>query len=199
MVADGKWFEWTLFLTILYIVRLCDGSDYCKHYVACQQRLELEERQCVRLKNSNKKYQNKTECLMLIDEARAAVDGLQLRKTELEKDCAMRNSGGDSLGLTYFQRVQCERAIERLLSKMPSSEFIYKFSNEYVKHEDLKGCRKSTKLLRRYCRALSQCCTPHNCSGVGTIQSQISSETGRLRRIKSKCLKRKRLMHRRQI
>ncbi|VDN30485.1 unnamed protein product [Gongylonema pulchrum] len=40
-----------------------------------------------------------------IDEAKSALGGLRLRKTELEKDCAMRSHETELTGFTHFQKV----------------------------------------------------------------------------------------------
>ncbi|VDN30239.1 unnamed protein product [Gongylonema pulchrum] len=77
-------------------------NDYCRHYVACEQRLEWEQRQCLRLQN-HAEIHHKADCLRQIDEAKSALGGLRLRKTELEKDCAVKSRGIESPNLKYLE------------------------------------------------------------------------------------------------
>uniref|UniRef100_A0A0R3RTL4 Secreted protein n=1 Tax=Elaeophora elaphi TaxID=1147741 RepID=A0A0R3RTL4_9BILA len=182
--------QWAILLVVSFAFNLCGADDYCEHYVSCQQRLEVEERLCVKLEE--KLDRGDTQCLRSLNMAHAAVDGLQLRKTELERDCFMKTGDNQSWSLKKLQRASCKRAVVQRLPNL----FIRKsgkFPTKIGQHNNIKECRKSARLLRKQCHTLARCCSLHSCSGLVTIQSQITSATTFLHHLKWKCFEQKNL------
>uniref|UniRef100_A0A915PLF2 Uncharacterized protein n=1 Tax=Setaria digitata TaxID=48799 RepID=A0A915PLF2_9BILA len=93
--------QWAILLVVLSSINLSDGNDYCGHYAICQQHLEVEERRCVKLEERSN-YES-ARCSESIDIARASVDGLRLRKAELERDCVMRGGGSKLENLNFLK------------------------------------------------------------------------------------------------
>lgn len=56
----------------------------------CSHKLELKERECLRLEN-HWKNENKESCLTKIHSIKKAIRGLHLRRTELQKDCVAKH------------------------------------------------------------------------------------------------------------
>ncbi|VDM21721.1 unnamed protein product [Wuchereria bancrofti] len=163
-------------------------NDYCEYYASCQHRLEIEQRHCVKMKE--KLDRGGAKCLKLVNVARAAVDGLQLRKAEVERDCVMKSDGDQPRSLK--QRAICKRVIQRFPNLL-TDEFIHKFGKIPIKirrqHSNIKACRESARLLRKQCHMLARCCPLHSCPELGIVRSQISSATTFLHHLKWKCLK----------
>ncbi|KAK6104614.1 hypothetical protein QQG55_16930 [Brugia pahangi] len=188
MNGDNRNFQAAIFLVILLAISLCSANDYCEYYASCQHRLEIKERHCVKMEE--KLDRGGTKCSKLVNVARTAVDSLQLRKAELERDCVMK-SGGDQ-PRSFKQRAVCKRAIQRFPNLL-IDEFIHKFGKIPIKirrqHNNMKACRKSARLLRKQCHMLAQCCPLHSCPELEIIRSQISSATTFLHHLKWKCFK----------
>ncbi|EFO22819.2 hypothetical protein LOAG_05667 [Loa loa] len=187
MHDESRKSQWAILLVVLSALSLCSANGYCERYASCQQRVEVEERRCVKL--GEKLNRSNTQCLRLVDMARTAVDGLQLRKTELERDCATKNNDNQSWSLRRFQQSVCKRATQSIHK---SGKFSTKIGRQ---HNNIKICRRSAQLLRKKCHMLARCCSLHSCSGLRTIRSQISSAIAFLHHLKRKCLKQKSHYH----
>ncbi|VDN05236.1 unnamed protein product [Thelazia callipaeda] len=124
-------------------------NDYCKEYESCEKRLEMLQRQCIKLEEHANK--NHKECYNLLSSARAAVDGLQLRKAELERDCLQQTRNAGLIDkLDYFQ-MRCER----IARSLPSNIQLIRYP------ESIKDCRKSSRSIRKQCHTLAPCCHLH--------------------------------------
>ncbi|VDM31637.1 unnamed protein product [Toxocara canis] len=60
---------------------------YCDNYLLCAHQLEFKQRECIDLEER----QSAQSCEKAIHEARSSIHGLELRKTELNRDCVRKN------------------------------------------------------------------------------------------------------------
>lgn len=88
---------------IWYAIYLALQSDYCQQYHNCEHRLEAVQRKCVLLDKKHKVPRGKNDCFREIEEIQEAVDGFELRRSELERDCARKNATAEIEKLTYHQ------------------------------------------------------------------------------------------------
>ncbi|VDM50982.1 unnamed protein product [Toxocara canis] len=68
---------------------------YCDNYLLCAHQLEFKQRECIDLEE-RQSAQSQTpllagSCEKAIHEARSSIHGLELRKTELNRDCVRKN------------------------------------------------------------------------------------------------------------
>lgn len=68
---------------------------YCDHYVLCAHQLEMKQRECIDLEERRNAQSQINlvvgSCEKNIHEARSAIHGLELRRTERNKDCVRKN------------------------------------------------------------------------------------------------------------
>uniref|UniRef100_A0A0M3HWX8 Uncharacterized protein n=1 Tax=Ascaris lumbricoides TaxID=6252 RepID=A0A0M3HWX8_ASCLU len=132
-------------------------------------------------------------CEKNIHEARSAIHGLELRRTERNKDCVRKNIINAESIMDPTLEGTCNKLAEKFLfaSKTMKEEKMKTSPRKKkdIKKKKIQQCRSNVKIWHKQCRRLAKCCSifPDCSLETSDVQTQISKQRWRLENAKAIC------------